>query len=100
MIGYIYIILKIQMNLLQFLFQQDKEKFLNLLWESFVKDVRKDLRKTFNNDDFEKEKQIIKQEYEEKRENLLKKLNQKTMIQGFQVSSTDNGVYMMPVFRW
>ncbi len=65
--------------------------------ENFVKDVRRDIKKTFNNDDFEKEKQLIKQEFEEKRENLLNKLNQKTMIQGFQVKSTSNGVYMMPV---
>ena len=65
--------------------------------EGFVKDVRRDIKKTFNNDDFEKEKQLIKQEFEEKREVLLAKLNQKTMIQGFQVRSTDNGVYMMPV---
>lgn len=65
--------------------------------EGFVKDVRRDIKKTFNNDDFEKEKQLIKQEFEEKRETLLAKLNQKTMIQGFQVRSTDNGVYMMPV---
>ena len=65
--------------------------------ESFVKDVRKDLKKTFNNEDFEKEKQIIKQEYEQRREELLEKLNQKTMMQGFQVKSTENGVYMMPV---
>ena len=65
--------------------------------ENFVKDIRRDIKKTFNNDDFEKEKQIIKQEFEEKREDLLAKLNQKTMIQGFQVKSTDNGVYMMPV---
>ena len=65
--------------------------------EGFVKDVRRDIKKTFNNDDFEKEKQLIKQEFEEKREMLLAKLNQKTMIQGFQVKSTDNGVYMMPV---
>lgn len=65
--------------------------------ENFVKDVRKDIKKTFNNDDFEKEKQIIKQEFEEKREALLERLNQKTIIQGFQVKSTENGVYMMPV---
>ena len=65
--------------------------------ENLIKDVRRDIKKTFNNDDFEKEKQIIKQEFEEKRENLLNKLNQKTMIQGFQVKSTSNGVYMMPV---
>ena len=65
--------------------------------ETFIKDIRRDLKKTFNNDDFEKEKQVIKQEFEEKREKLLQKLNQKTLIQGFQVKSTDNGVYMMPV---
>ena len=65
--------------------------------ETFVKEVRKDLKKTFNNDDFEKEKQIIRQEFEDKRAKLLEKLNQKTLIQGFQVRSTENGVYMMPV---
>ena len=65
--------------------------------EQFVKDVRRDLKKTFNNDDYEKQKQIIKQDFEEKREQLLAKLNKKTMIQGFQVRSTENGVYMMPV---
>ena len=65
--------------------------------EDFVKDIRRDIKKTFNNDDFEKEKKLIKQEFEQKRETLLAKLNQKTMIQGFQVKSTENGVYMMPV---
>lgn len=65
--------------------------------EDFVKDVRRDIKKTFNNEDFEKEKGIIKQEFEEKRENLLEKLNKRTMVQGFQVKSTANGIYMMPV---
>jgi len=67
--------------------------------ESFVKDIRKDIKKTFNNDDFEKEKQIIKQEFDNKRENLLKKLNDKTMKQGFQIKSTENGIYMMPIYE-
>ena len=67
--------------------------------ESFVKDIRKDIKKTFNNDEFEKEKQIIKQEFDDKRENLLKKLNDKTMKQGFQIKSTDNGIYMMPMYE-
>ncbi|MCR5186680.1 MAG: AAA family ATPase [Clostridia bacterium] len=78
-------------------FQAGLGKVFKSTMENFVKDVRKDLKKTFNNDDFEKEKQIIRQEFEEKREQLLEKLNQKTLIQGFQVKSTDNGVYMMPV---
>ena len=67
--------------------------------ESFVKDIRKDIKKTFNNDEFEKEKQVIKQEFDDKRENLLKKLNDKTMKQGFQIKSTDNGIYMMPIYE-
>jgi len=65
--------------------------------EDFVKDVRRDIKKTFNNDDFEKEKSIIKQEFENKRQTLLDKLNKRTMVQGFQVKATANGVYMMPV---
>ena len=67
--------------------------------ESFVKDIRKDIKKTFNNEEFEKEKKIIKQEFDDKREKLLKKLNDKTMKQGFQVKSTENGVYMMPIYE-
>lgn len=78
-------------------FPAGQGKVFQSTMEGFVKDVRRDIKKTFNNDDFEKEKQIIKQEFEERREKLLAKLNQKTMIQGFQVKSTDNGVYMMPV---
>ena len=65
--------------------------------EMFVKDVRKDIKKTFNNDDFEKEKKVIKQEYDEKRDKLLEQLNKRTLVQGFEVKSTANGIYMMPV---
>jgi len=65
--------------------------------EMFVKDIRKDIKKTFNNDDFEKEKKVIKQEYDNKRERLLEQLNKRTVVQGFEVKSTANGVYMMPV---
>ena len=78
-------------------FPAGQGKVFQSTMENFVKDVRRDIKKTFNNDDFEKEKKLIKQEFQEKRDLLLKKLNQKTMIQGFQVKSTDNGVYMMPV---
>ena len=65
--------------------------------EGFVKDIRKDIKKTFNNDDFEKEKKLIKQQYDAKRDLLLEKLNKRTLVQGFQVNPTENGVYMMPV---
>lgn len=65
--------------------------------EGFVKDIRKDIKKTFNNDDFEKEKKMIKSEYDKRSEQLLERLNKRTMVQGFQVKSTSNGMYMMPV---
>lgn len=66
---------------------------------SFIKNIRKDIKKTFNNDEYEKEKKIIKQEYEAKKESILAKLNDKTMKQGFQVKSAQNGIYMMPFYE-
>lgn len=65
--------------------------------DNFIKDVKSDIKKTFNNDDFEKEKTLIKQEFEEKRASLMEKLNRESMKYGFQVKSAQNGIYMMPV---
>ena len=67
--------------------------------ENFVKDIKKDLKKAFNNQDFEKEKALIKQEYEEKRANLLEKLNEKTIKEGFQVKASQSGIYMLPIIN-
>ncbi len=63
----------------------------------FIKDIKVDIKRTFDNDDFEKEKKLIKQEFEEKRNVLLENLNKKTMTQGFSVKATQSGIYMMPV---
>ena len=57
---------------------------------SFIKDVRADINKTFNNEDFEKEKALIKQEYEQKRSILLEKLNKESMKHGFEVKTAQN----------
>ena len=65
--------------------------------EGFIKEIRKDIRKTFNNDDFEKEKALIKQQFEEKRSALLDKLNQDASKNNFQVKTAQNGIYMMPI---
>ena len=43
--------------------------------DSFIKNIRRDIKKTFNNDEFEKEKKVIKQEFESKKENILGNLN-------------------------
>ena len=58
--------------------------------ETFIKDVRADINKTFNNEDFEKEKALIKQEYEQKRSILLEKLNKESMKHGFEVKTAQN----------
>ena len=65
--------------------------------DGFIKEVKKDIKKTFNADDFEKEKALIKKEYEEKREIVMTKLNESSQKHGFQVKSAQNGIYMMPV---
>ena len=65
--------------------------------DGFIKEIKKDIKKTFNADDFEKEKALIKQEFETKRSELLDKLNEQSMNYGFQVKTAQNGIYMMPV---
>ena len=65
--------------------------------DAFIKDIRNDIKSTFNNDDFEKEKTLIRQDFEEKRATLLDKLNQESEKHGFQVKSAQNGIYMMPI---
>ena len=65
--------------------------------DGFIKKKKKDIKKTFNADDFEKEKALIKKEFEEKRESLLTKLNEDSLKYGFHVKSAQNGIYMFPV---
>lgn len=67
------------------------------MMDTFIKEIRTDIKKTFNNEDFEKEKTLIKQEFEEKRASLLDALNQESEKHGFQVKSAQNGIYMMPM---
>lgn len=66
---------------------------------SFINEIKVDIKNTFNNEDFEKEKNLIRQEYEAKRNLLLEKLNQKSAEYGFTVKSAQNGIYMMPIMN-
>ena len=65
--------------------------------DGFIKEIKKDIKKTFNADDFEKEKALIKQEYETKRAALLEKLNTDAAKYNFSVKSAQNGIYMTPI---
>ena len=70
-------------------FQQEWEKNLKKQW----------ILKTFSNEDFEKEKKLIRQGFEDKKEKLLENLNKQCLKFGFQVKSAQNGIYMMPVLN-
>ncbi len=65
--------------------------------DGFIKEIKKDIKKTFNNDDFDKEKALIKQKFEDKRSVLLDKLNQNASKYNFLVKAVQNGIYMMPI---
>lgn len=67
--------------------------------EAFIVDIRKYIHKTFSNEDFEKEKNLIRQGFEEKKEKLLNNLNKQCLKYGFQVKMAQNGIYMMPVLK-
>lgn len=67
--------------------------------DSFIKDIRKYLKITFSNEDFEKEKALIRQGYDDKKEKLMINLNKQCLKYGFQVKSAQNGIYMMPVLN-
>ena len=80
-------------------FPAGQGKVFKKTMSDFVKDIKLDLKRTFDNEDFEKEKKLIKQEYEEKRTILLEKLNEQSIKHGFQVKSAQNGIYMMPILN-
>ena len=63
----------------------------------FITDVKNDIKLTFKNDDFEKQKNLMQSEFEKKKNDLLAKLNKTSLKSGFQVKATQSGVYMMPV---
>ena len=65
--------------------------------DSFIVDIKKDIKVTFLNEDFEKQKNLMQNKFEQQKNDLLEKLNKESLKSGFQVKSTQNGVYMMPV---
>ena len=69
------------------------------MMDRFINDVKVDIKSTFNNEEFEKERALIKQEFEEKRNLLMEKLNQKSSPYGFQVKASQTGIYMMPMMN-
>lgn len=77
--------------------QPGQGKAFKEMMDQFINDIKNDINNTFSNEDFEKEKNLIKQEFEQKRSNLLEKLNKESAKYGFEVKTAQNGIYMMPV---
>ena len=65
--------------------------------DQFIKDIKNDINSTFSNEDFEIEKNSIRQQFEQKRAILLEKLNKESAKYGFEVKSAENGIYMKPI---
>lgn len=65
--------------------------------DAFIQDISKDIKLTFKNEDFEKQKTLMQSNFEQKKSVLLEKLNKDSLKHGFQVKAANNGVYMMPV---
>ena len=66
---------------------------------SFIEDIKRDIKLTFGNEDFDKQKSLMENAFEQKKNLLLEKLNKQTMKSGFQVKTAQNGVYMMPILN-
>lgn len=70
-------------------FAKDMEEFINVM--------QVEIAKAFDNDDYEKEKQTIIKEFQERRDTLFEKLNEDAEKQGFKVKSTASGIYFLPI---
>ena len=65
--------------------------------DDFIRDIKNDIKLTFGNEDFEKQRKLMESQFEQKKDELLDKLNKSAIKSGFQVKATKTGIYMMPV---
>jgi lon-related putative ATP-dependent protease len=65
--------------------------------DEFIKAMKIEIAKTFESDDYEKEKNDIVKDYQEQRDLLLEKLNKDAEAQGFKVKTTNAGIYFLPI---
>lgn len=56
-----------------------------------------EIQKAFRSEDYEKQKSELLKSFEEKRDDYMKAMSDMAKEQGFQVKSTNSGIYFMPV---
>ena len=64
---------------------------------AFISTIRPYLQNAFKEDELEKEKVVINQEFEKQKKEVINNLNKKTKKQGFEVIESSNGVFMLPI---
>ena len=65
----------------------------------FIETIKNEIRSAFNNQDFEKEKEAIQKDVEEKKVKLIDKLNKDAAKQGFEIKNTSSGIYFLPMIN-
>lgn len=65
--------------------------------EAFVKVIKQEIVNAFDNDQYEKEKAEIMEEYESKKDELLDKLSEDAETHGFKVNTGTAGIYFLPI---
>ncbi|HEX9061843.1 MAG TPA: ATP-binding protein [Clostridia bacterium] len=73
------------------LFQKDME--------NFVKILKPEITKSFDSEEYEKEKANILKQYQVTRDELLDQLNDDAKKHGFKVKTTSAGIYFLPVIE-
>ena len=66
---------------------------------NFIETIKKEIKSAFNNQDFEKEKEAIQKDVEEKKIRLIDKLNKEATKQGFEIKNTSSGIYFLPMIN-
>jgi lon-related putative ATP-dependent protease len=62
-----------------------------------MQDLRVEIPKAFSDEEYENEKALLFKEFQEKRNDIVAKFNVAAMEQGFQVNTTNSGIYFTPL---
>ncbi len=65
----------------------------------FISTIRKDLAKIFASENYEKERKIITNQYEAKKNEILQAFDKHTTAQGFKIKTATDGIYFSPVYN-
>lgn len=65
----------------------------------FVETIKNEIKSAFNNQDFEKEKEAMRKDVEEKKIRMIEKLNKDAAKQGFEIKNTSSGIYFLPMIN-